>query len=294
MRVRLLKAARPRRRERRRRSKTAAGCRLLEPATPSGLLESARQSSGAALSCSLGFPISLVSRTDGTQDYPEPQSMRYGTYKVFRNRTDEDFQAKLGAAPALHRVKSVLNGSYAYRLKDPDFIRTFASGILLVKPGSRKHNLPLKYSGDGWYSVKGPLTLSVARKLAGWALSSPSTVLHIWGSSLRELAQMCSDQILWLLSNWRLLLNKSKSSKPQTVFEEWLGSGGLPSETREIFTNLNDPRIRVGHSRSVRDPTWQVWVLRCRSRVCYGPRSIRIEHTDADQTSLVSRSNTFV
>lgn len=233
------------------------------------MLHSARTASSSAFSCALGFPISVL-REGESQDDPGIRSLRYGTYKVFRTLKAETAQTSSG----LRGQAPFFEGSVASRLEDPDFVRAFASGIMLVKPAGRPHHLNLTYMGYGWYRQDSFPTLSVARKLCGWALSSPRTVLHIWGSSLRELSRMCSDQILWLRSNWSLLVNtrSNKKSNRQTVFGDWIGSGGLPSETREYFNRNNDPRVCVGHGRSgAPQSKFQLWVMRCRSRVATAP-----------------------
>jgi hypothetical protein len=233
------------------------------------MLHSARTASGTALSCALGFPISVL-REGGSQDYPEKRTLRYGTYKVFRTLRAETPQD----LPGLRDQTTFLEGSVASRLADPDFVRAFASGVLLVKPAGRPHHLNLTYVGFGWSRVDSFPTLSVARKICGWALSSPSTVHTIWGSSLRELSRMYSDQILWLRSNWRLLVNtrSNKKSNRQVVLDDWIGSGGLPRETREFFNRTNDPRVCVGHCRSgASQSKFQLWTMRCRSRVATAP-----------------------
>lgn len=245
----------------RRRPKAASGG-VLNSSTPSGMLDSARNSCHATFSCAMGLPVAM-SRIDN-QDDPDYRKLRMGTYKVFKSQVNGPHQTK-SDLPA--KVRAVLNSSKKERLKNPDFIRAFVSTVLLVKPGSREHHLDLTYVGSGWYRLNSCSTLSAVRKVAGWALSSPSTVFHALGSSLNELASVYSDQILWLLSNWSLFWNiqKGKRVNLQTVFEDF-------SEQSEARLNLGlfmksymNPQFCVGHRRSSVDQTFQVWNIRCHS-----------------------------
>jgi len=221
------------------------------------MLDSARRSHRGAFSTAMGLPIS-VSRTDGDQDDLGRTVLRFGTYKVFRNRLNDKLQTSL-------QTRATLSSSVSDRLKNPNFIRAFASGVLLVKPVGRSHHLDLTYVGFGWYKLNSLPSLSGVRKLIGWALSSPSTVFSIWGHSLREVSRMYSDQILWLQSNWSL------------PFEERKTRAGLQDHPVESLDSRKkslsdqflkyDLTLHVGHCRSDVPQTFRVWTLRCRSRM---------------------------
>jgi len=209
----------------------------------------------------MGLPIA-ISRI-ATQDDLGQRKLRFGTYKVFKAEVNSLDQVKPDPSS---KVGAILNSSKSERLKNPDFIRAFVSTVLLVKPGKRTHHLDLTYVGYGWYRLNSCTTLSAARKVAGWALSSPKTVFHSLGNSLNELSSVYSDQILWLLSNWELLWNiqSFKRANQQTVFADWSAQADLRLSLKNQMRSYMSPQLCVGHSRSGVHQTFQVWNVRYR------------------------------
>lgn len=101
-------------------------------------------------------------------------------------------------------------GSQSHKLhSDPNFIRAWAGGVILVRPGKLRELHPevkscLARYHLGWYIVRRCTSLRVARFLAGVGISYPSRVQSIWGNSLRELAKNTPNQLFWLRSSWKL------------------------------------------------------------------------------------------
>jgi len=103
---------------------------------------------------------------------------------------------------------SLPHESVAKKLQDPNFIRAYASCVVLVRPGKRKLHPKvtelLSFFGNGWYALRACPTLRVARAIASLAITSPRNVLSSWGRPLRGLAANTPDQLRWLRSNWQL------------------------------------------------------------------------------------------
>lgn len=141
--------------------------------------------------------ISFLQTEFGGKDNPDQISsgerVRWGTFQVLASNCSSA-KDKL-CLP--QQVTNVLDLSAKARMEHPDFIWTFARGVLLVKPGGRKHNLDLTKLGKGWYRLNSVATLSEARKVVGWATSYPDSVRSIWGCSFQLLAKYPSDQIIW-------------------------------------------------------------------------------------------------
>lgn len=224
--------------------------------------------------------------------------LRPGTFKVFANRKSSALQA------SLQPYRRILDSSVSERRKDPNFVKTFASGVLLVKPAGRRHQLNLTYVGFGWYKLKTQPTLSVARKLAGWSKTSPSTVFSLWGSSFNELTQLYSDQILWLLNSWgsadevctgKVSPTTNKVSgvrAPFTTSKQSLLSRPSKLNLDKAFSNM-DPTLRVGHRRSSARSDFATWSLRRSSGILRNP-PLRFEHLpDAEQTKFAGNSNKY-
>jgi len=270
--------------------------RVVEPATPSGMLHSARHSHGAAFSCAIGLPLT-ISRVACTQDNPGNSQLLFGTYKVFRARKNENLSIRTD-----RRARRILDSSVSERRKDPDFIRAFVAGILLVKPVGRNHHLDLMYMGSGWYKLKSLPSLSGARLLASWSLTSPSTVFTIWKHSFLELSRRYSDQILWLLSNWSASFPTKLGEGFLTQKEAKLQSGtnkeGLRNILRKYFARY-DTTLHVGHSRSSANQSFQLWSLRSGSWDVTAPRRSRSarqlnEHSPVIQDNPVLRKHNCV
>jgi len=226
----------------------------------------------------MGLPPAISRIVDSDQDDPGPSKLRFGTYKVFKSQANSLNQTKFGVSA---KLDTVLNSSKRERLQNPDFIRAFASTVLLVKPARRAHHLDLTYVGYGWYRLNSCTTLSAARKVAGWALSSPSTVLHTLGNSLNELSSVYSDQILWLLSNWSLLWNiqRGRGTNQQTVFADWTEQSEARSNLASFMQTYMNPHVCVGHSRSGATQTFQVWNLRYSPGWPRPPPALLARHT---------------
>jgi len=243
------------------------------------MLDSARNSCHKAFSFAMGFPLAMSRiATSGIQNHFENQKLRFGTYKVYKSKINSLDQTKSGVSA---KLDTVCNSTTRERLQNPDFIRAFVSTVLLVKPGKRTHHLDLTYVGCGWYRLNSCTTLSAARKIAGWALSSPSTVLHTLGNSLNELASVYSDQILWLLSNWSLLWNiqRRKGLNRQTVFDDWTEQSGARLDLASFMQTYMNPHVCVGHCRSGVTQTFQVWNIRCSPGWLRPPLALLARHT---------------
>jgi len=226
----------------------------------------------------MGLPPAISRIVDSNQDDPGPSKLRFGTYKVFKSQANSLNQTESGVSAELD---TVLNSTKRERLQNPNFIRAFVSTVLLVKPAGRVHHLDLTYVGYGWYRLNSCTTLSAARKVAGWALSSPSTVLHALGSSLNELSSVYSDQILWLLSNWSLFwsIQKRRRANQQTVFADWSEQSSARLNLARFMQSYMNPHVCVGHSRSGAAQTFQVWNLRYSPGWLRPPLALLARHT---------------
>lgn len=175
---------------------------------PDILKQYVRGYSGAlALSQNVGLPIavsakgSLIASEAGNGSRASVSEVRRQLYagKIPARLTAGSFDTVVIDRP----------GSQADRLQDPNFVRAFVSGVLLVRLGKRKEVHPAirrsfcAYNG-GWSILRTLPTLRVCRYIAGLAITSPANVVSVWGRPLRGLASNPPNQLYWLRSSWKL------------------------------------------------------------------------------------------
>jgi len=149
------------------------------------------------------------------------------------------FALEMGLPLTLSRTGSLLPGTYESASKDcgiksrrkklqnPDFVRAWATTVLLVRPGKklRSHGgLDFARFHGEWYLLRRCRTLQGARSLAGLAITSPGRVFSYFGRSLCGLAQYTPDQLRWLWNSWRYCETvepKRCGGKSVTLLQAW-------------------------------------------------------------------------
>jgi hypothetical protein len=146
------------------------------------------------------------------------------------------------------------SGSQSKKLtRDPNFIRAWVSGVLLVKlEKPQKLHTDIRDCFDpfngGWYILRMCPNLRAARYIAGLGMTKPRNVMSIWGRHLRCLAADTPNQLSWLRSSWRLpwpcqdsLLHRNN---PEAKLQEWLEE---TSKSRKILDSVIRTSVHAKH-----------------------------------------------
>jgi hypothetical protein len=218
LRVRLLRTARPQSKRRFRLAKPPGN-----PAVggPGILFQCAKGSSGAlALSQHVGLPLAVSVREVHSvpECTPSMVSMDGSSAADSSTVSVKSPAGKLGTKVSLAKLTTgsfenvVIDrpGSQVHKLtQDPDFIRAYVAGVLLVRLRERSALHPdvkrcFSAFNGGWSILRMIPSLRVARFIAGLAITSPANVISIWGRSLRDLASNTPNQLYWLRSSWSM------------------------------------------------------------------------------------------
>jgi hypothetical protein len=209
--------------------------------SPEILKQYARGNTGKlGLAQAVGLPLMVTTRGSITSRSSGNLS-RASVSEARRQLLTGEAPAKLTAG-SFDTVVIDRPGSQADRLQDPNFIRAFVSGVLLVRLGRRSEVHPdtrrsfCAYNG-GWSILRICPTLRVCRYIAGLAITSPGRVVSIWGCSLRELVSNTPNQLYWLRSSWSL---------PWLRHGTPLGSNNFQASLGSWLEETSKPRIILG------------------------------------------------
>jgi hypothetical protein len=265
---------------------------------PGILFECARGRAGTlALSQHVGLPLSVSVRGHSFQGGPGVRTSRSKSERSL----DSALASQVQPGPPQSKTRpinrvSITAGSFenvvidrpgdnqADRLRrDPDFIRAWASGVLLVKLGARRslHRDVHQYFAaiaKGWSVLNMAPTLRVARYIAGLAITSPGRVISVWGQTLRACALNPPNQLFWLRQSQKLPWDFAQGTplhcNSSSSLRKWLEETSKSRETLDtvIRTSIHAKR---GLGLICEDGTLPEFRGRNCPLACYGSRFIR-------------------
>jgi hypothetical protein len=168
--------------------------------------------------------------------------------------------------------------------QDPDFIRAWASGVVLVKLGPRRGRHPsgrgcFSHYAKGWSLLNREPSVRVSRYIAGLAKTSPAHVLSVWGQSLNGCAANPPNQLLWLRSSPSLpWASQGCSLHRNTSIQKWLEETSKSRATLDTVIRTSY-RARRGIGLICQNGTLPEFRGRNCPLTCYGSRPYQGGHS---------------